>query len=421
MSHLADYQWLTSPAAAKVLHEAAADPRPLLQRIASLRAALAPERARLVVELIEQRRSGEAKFGPLAAHLFGKSKQWEQATDGWIAAYKADRFATAAPAGVHDFCCGMGGDLLALAQRLPTVGWDRDDVAAHFATTNLKVASEIAEVFKPSATCRRDAPPQVKCVDVATSRPAATEAWHVDPDRRSDGRRTTKPELHAPPPEVIERWRASCPRGAVKLAPATRPWDAWAEAAEWEWISRDRECKQAVAWFGDLRSSTEPGMRRATRITPAEGDLFAYDTATFAAQREDVAAAADAPGAYLADPDPAVIAAELVGALANRERLATLGASSVYLTGDHLPQSPLLTVFHVEAVLRLRAKEIGAYLADHDVGAVEVKVRGVGHDPAAFRRQLRLSGEESATVFLTRIGRREVALVAKRTMGERGA
>ena len=52
----------------------------------------------------------------------------EQATDAWVARYKATRF----PAGqlLADLCCGIGGDLMALSERGPTRGVDRDPVAA---------------------------------------------------------------------------------------------------------------------------------------------------------------------------------------------------------------------------------------------------------------------------------------------------
>ena len=55
------------------------------------------------------------------------------------------------------------------------------------------------------------------------------------------------------------------PHGAVKLAPAADVPDTWIERCEREWISRDGECRQLVAWFGRLTS--QPGIARATAIT----------------------------------------------------------------------------------------------------------------------------------------------------------
>lgn len=411
-----DYLWLASPAAAEYLAAAAEDGRPLLARLTALRQTLGPDRAAAIVELVEQRTRGAVKFGALAPQLFGTTKQWQQATDGWIAAYKAERFAAAGAAHVHDFCCGMGGDLMALASRVPTTGWDRDEVAARFAEANLAAwrDSDEGRLGTSGASPQTALDCSVQCADVADAAPAADEAWHVDPDRRRDGRRTTTPELHSPRPEAIDRWLADCPHGAVKLAPATRPWGAWSDAAEWEWISRERECKQLVAWFGNLRRGVEPGVRRATRITAVAGDGFAYGAATFSAAPVDAKGVAEEPGPYVVEPDPAVIAAELVGSIANEAQLATLGAGGAYLTGDAPPSSPLLTTFVVVETLPLRPAKIIDALNARSIGSVEVKVRGVKQDPTAFRRRLKIRGDNAAVVVLTRIGRRELAIIAER-------
>ena len=89
-------------------------------------------------------------------------------------------------------------------------------------------------------------------------------AWHIDPDRRPQGRRTTQAELHDPPAEVIDQLRSRSEHGAVKLAPATTVCEAWAREAELEWISLARQCRQQVAWFGRLAGAA--GSRRATIV-----------------------------------------------------------------------------------------------------------------------------------------------------------
>ena len=408
MAEFSDYSWLTGAEAARVLADAVRDDRPLHQRLASLRGVIGPVRAGLVVELVEQRARGAEKFGPLAERLFGTRTQWEQATDAWIARYKAARFATAGSGPVEDFCTGMGGDLVALAERRATTGWDLSEAAVAFAEANL------AAVGAERGAVRQG--------DVEDCTPDVHGAWHVDPDRRVDGRRSTTPELHSPTPATIDRWLAPCPPGALKLAPATRPLVAWIERAEWEWISRGRECRQLVAWFGDLRTSAgggEGAARRATRVVPRAGvdsalESYDHELASFAASPQSAENVVDAPRQFVFEPDPALIAAELVGAMANERGLATLGPGSVYLTGDKAIASPLLAAFEVEEEVPLRTAAVASRLAERRVGVVEVKVRGVAHSPEQFRRALKLRGENTATVFLTRIGRRETALIARR-------
>jgi hypothetical protein len=48
------------------------------------------------------------------------------------------------------------------------------------------------------------------------------------------------------------------------------------------------------------------------------------------------------------------------------------------------------------------------------VGRVEIKKRGVAVDPDKLRRTLKLRGDNEATLILTRIGKRETAIVAER-------
>ena len=127
---------------------------------------------------------------------------------------------------------------------------------------------------------------------------------------------------------------------------------------------------------------------------------------------------AAAPGEFLFDPDPALVAAELVGAFANERRLATLGPGSIYLTGDHDFASPLVPAFRVVAQFSVRAAAVAKELAARGIGSVEIKTRGVAYDPQQFRRSLKLRGDGRATIFLTRVGARETAILAERVSRE---
>jgi hypothetical protein len=219
-------------------------------------------------------------------------------------------------------------------------------------------------------------------------------------------------ELYSPGPELIERWLADHPRGAVKLAPAAAPPPTWAERAELEWVSSHGECRQLVAWFGGL--ATAPGQRRATAILTGDDLNAPPHTATIVGTPGVPADSSEAPGKYLFDPDPAVLAAELLGALARQHDLHTLGAGGAYLTGDSLAADPLLSSFVVVDCLALRVGEVARHLAARGVGRLEIKKRGVATDPEAFRRRLKLRGTGEATLILTRIARREVAIIANR-------
>src|SRR5947209_8078448 len=112
-SALADYQWLVSDAGRKWVECAAASGDPPLRLDHERRKDLSAERARLVLEQVALRRKGAGKFS-LAGRMFFTSIGLEQATDEWVADYKAKRFAARSMM-LADLCCGIGGDLLALA------------------------------------------------------------------------------------------------------------------------------------------------------------------------------------------------------------------------------------------------------------------------------------------------------------------
>jgi hypothetical protein len=135
-----DYRWLITPEAALWIERAmAAGAKSTLQLVATLRHELSASRAHLVVEQAELRARGARKFAA-AARMFFTTRSLEQATDEGLAAYKSSRFPQGAA--VADLCCGVGGDLLALARRAPTTGVDRDPVLGLLAEANCRVVMD---------------------------------------------------------------------------------------------------------------------------------------------------------------------------------------------------------------------------------------------------------------------------------------
>ncbi len=398
-AELIDYEWLASADAEPILSAVAleADPLGAARR---WRGALSLERVRLVLEQVRLRARARAKFS-LADRLLFTSLGLEQATDEWIAAYKAGRFAAGEP--VADLCCGIGGDLMALAGRGAARGVDRDTVAALLATANCQRAASDRQT---QATSNGD-PTTVDVADAGQYSLDPAVAWHIDPDRRPQGRRTTQAELHDPPAEVIDQLRSRSEHGAVKLAPATTVCEAWAREAELEWISLARQCRQQVAWFGRLAGAA--GSRRATIVDRHLGLLR-----TLVGQAARPMPTAERIGRYVFEPDAVVLAADLTGALAQELSLAAIAAGAVYLTGDHAVRDPALATFEVIDVVPFDIKRLKKLLRAGGFGRLEVKKRGVEHDPAAVARQLKVPGEHAATLLIARLGQRVVGIVARR-------
>ena len=109
-----------------------------------------------------------------------------------------------------------------------------------------------------------------------------------------------------------------------------------------------------------------------------------------------------------------MLAADLTGALAQELSLAAIAAGAVYLTGDNAVRDPALSTFEVIDVVPFDIKRLKKLLRAGGFGRLEVKKRGVEHDPAAVARQLKVPGEHAATLLIARLGQRVVGIVARR-------
>jgi len=394
MPPLDAYRWLVGDEAQIWLQKVADDlagepPRPAA--VAALRKQLGADRSALVLEQVELRAKGREKFAH-AAELFFTRRGLEQATDEPLATYKSQRFTEFAD--VADLCCGIGGDAMALAQDHAVHLVDRDEVSLLLAAANVQRSGGISG--KKAAA------------SVEPGHVADIAAWHIDPDRRTSGQRTSRVELGEPGVEIIDALRATCPHAAVKLAPAADVPLPWSRDCQREWIETRGECRQQVAWFGRL--AEEPGLSTATRID-ANGEACSYSGQPDAALRF-----AGQVSAYLFDPSPSLLAARLAGSLAGVLELSALAPQSLYLTGESEIAHPHLQTFAVEQVLPLDIRQLRSWLQARGVGRLEIKKRGVDVTPESLRRQLALAGENSATLILARAGDQARAIVCRRCL-----
>lgn len=386
---LDDYRWLTSPAARPWLARAAAHDGELSKLVQSLRRDLSAGRVHLVIEQVELRRRAKEKFAT-PEHMLFTRRALEQSSGESPARYKAGRF----PAGevVLDVCCGIGGDLAALAARGAAKGIDRDPVISLLASHNCRVLG-LGEV-------------QVQASDAAGASLANCSAWHIDPDRRSSGRRTTRVESYEPGLEVIERLLDSCGQAAVKLAPAAVAPESWASEAELEWIGDQGECKQQVTWFGEL--ARHVGQRAATVLTAgmAPRTIVGRELGELPRARDI--------RRFVFEPQAAVLAAGLTHALAAEHGLEAVANRGGYLTGDVPVVDAALAAFTVEDVIPFDLKKLKTWLRERSIGRLEIKLRGVKSNPQEIRQRLHLSGEESATLLVTPFGGQVCAILAQR-------
>jgi len=186
----------------------------------------------------------------------------------------------------------------------------------------------------------------------------------------------------------------------VKVGPAI-PHDAVPDGAEAEWVSVDGSVVEAGLWCGPL-ATTVGHAALVIRDNGAQRLTGSTDHAEPSALTE-----------YLYEPDGAVIRAGLVGELANRLGAGTLDPTIAYLAAPAPVTTPFARGYRVLEAMPLKTKVLAGALRARGVGTVDIKKRGVDVTPEQLRPQLKLRGDERATVVLTRIAGRRTALIVQ--------
>lgn len=358
-----------------------------------------PDRVAALLTQAALRRDAVAKFGPLAGRFLFTRAGLEQATRAQVAAGHAERFRRAGCNRVWDLGCGIGADSVAvIAAGLSPQPVELDPLTARIASHNLAVIAH--DHGRPS--------PRVLVGDAEElAVPERGDGVFLDPARRTAGhqdtRRIADPRSYSPSLEFALDWGSRFATG-VKLGPGA-PRELIPACAEAQWVSVDGQAVEMGLWFG---AAARAGVRRSALVL-RDGE------------RAELVAASEAPdaevrplGAVLIEPDPAVIRARLIGALAERLGAGMLSPGIAYLTADAEMPGPFAAVFRVLEEVPVRERELRRALAAREIGTLEIKKRGADVDPAALRARLRLRGPRRATLILTRAGSRHVALLAER-------
>ena len=351
-----------------------------------------PDLVSAVVGQARLRTRARAKFGDLAERMLFTRAGLEQATRLPIAARHAARFRDAGFTHIADLGCGIGGDALGLAGLgLRVTAVDADEVTAGIAAYNLAPFGGDVDVRLGTAE---------------TTDLAGIDAVWLDPARRTAGHTETartRPEDWSPSLEWVFDLARRLPAG-VKLGPGLDR-DVIPDDVEAQWVSADGSTVELVLWSGAL---AREGVRRAALVIR---DDRAHG---LTAETDAVDEPARELGAYVHEPDGAVIRARLIGDVARSLEAGMLDEHIAYLTSDAALTSPFVSTFRVREVLPAEVKALGKALRERDIGRLEIKKRGVDVDPAALRTRLKLRGSASATLLLTRIGNRRTAILADR-------
>jgi hypothetical protein len=361
--------------------------------VSRLRAAgHSPELVSAIVGQSRLRVKARAKFGDFADRMLFTRAGLEQATRLAVAARHAGRFRAAGIDAVADLGCGIGGDALgfaALGIRVSAI--DADEVTAAIAAYNLAP-------FGDAVSVRQGLAEEADLSGVGG-------VW-LDPARRTSGHSETarvRPEDYSPPLDWAFDLAGRIPTG-IKLGPGLDR-TMIPDDVEAQWVSADGSTVELVLWSGAL---ARDGVRRAALVMRGDD---AWEL-TSGADADDEAVRP--LGAFVHEPDGAVIRARLIGEVARALEAGMLADQIAYLTSDAALTSPFVASFRVRDVLPAEPRALGRALRERGIGRLEIKKRGVDIDPATFRTALKLRGEGSATLLMTRVGSKRLAILADR-------
>jgi len=373
-------QWAIDSAAAFEPRE-----KDFLQDFKMLAKRFPRELARAALEVAILRREAESKF-PRAEKMFFSREALEQATSWEIAAYRAERYTSHDR--IFDLGCSIGADSLALGKIAPTIGVDLDPLRLAMARQNALNLRVSAEFFQAD----------LHQLPFSLST-AGNAAIFCDPARRQDHQRVFNVEGYSPPLSLIKTWLPHIPAIGIKVSPGVKLDQLADYDCEIEFISLNGELKEAVLWFGPLKSAE----RRAT-LLPG-GHTLTADLQPQLPLSE--------PKAYIYEPDPAILRAGLVAAIGTQLNAAQLDPEIAYLTANEYIPTPFARAWQVEDWLPFQLKNLRAHLREQNVGPITVKKRGSPITPEELIHDLRLEGEVEKTLFLTQLQGKPIVVIAK--------
>jgi len=362
-------------------------PHNVISIIQHLRREFRQNEVAALVETALLRKRAEEKFTN-SHRMYFTSDALEQSTGEIISRHRAKRFSNYTK--VADLTCGIGGDLLGLAETVPhIIAGDRDEVRLNMAKANMEALGLSEKI-------------EFHCADLR--RPWPVDAVFLDPSRRSGGKRIFNLEGLEPPFSELMTLREHTPSMGIKIFPGIN-YEEIPAGCEVEFISHNGLCKEGVLWFGDLRKTlpTEFSFSRSVTILPEDIHIE---------EQEVDPVPSGEPLTYIYEPDPAIIRSHMVEWLAWELEARKLDNNIAYLTSDRFIKTPLARVWKIEKVMSFNLKKINRSIAEHHIGHIVIKKRGLPVEPEEFQKKLKsVKCGKEGTLFLTRCMGRKMAII----------
>lgn len=419
---------LLSPEGRELLDRLAGEemsPARALRLAESLRGSYPPDLVAAALTQQALRVSARTKFSRADAMLFTRPGL-EQASSEQAARHSAARYVDARI--VADLCCGIGGNLVAIAAGRRVVAVDSDRTSLEFARHNAEVygaADRVAAVcadVRYLTLARAGSRRAMTCAS-ADRALASVDALFIDPARRSDGSRLRAG--HSEPPLGWSLGLAEqIPAVGIKSAPGL-PLGMVPAGWEIEFLAIGRNLKEALLWSPALATTR----RRATVLPAAPGTgavptlptgpsaaLLAGRPATpptghtlISSPGSQVPVAA--PGAFLLDPSPAITRAGLVEELARELGAWKIDPMIAFLAADAPVRTPFARTLRVLESAPWHEKQFARRLRVLGIGSADIRRRGLAGDVQQIHRRLGLRGDGSALVVITRMNGRPWGLI----------
>lgn len=348
------------------------------------------------------RARGERKFGDDAHHMLFTVDGLEQATRPQVARLHARRLSDSGARRMFDLGCGIGADARAFAGAgLHVMAVDADEVTSAVADFNLRTW--------PHATTRHD---RAENVSVPTGHNARDVAVWMDPARRTPGvsdiqgrtRRTFRLDQLEPSWNLIRELCGGATAAGVKLSPSFAH-SQIPLGTQAQWTSHDGEVVECVLWWNDAAWD-------AGRSAVVISGQFAHEVLERDAEGANPELARlDRLHGYLYEADRAIIRAGLSGALVRRVDGAELDAGVGIVTSPRDVVVPWAKKYAVTDAIPFNVKALRSWVRDRRIGHLTIKKKGASVDPAQLRRQLRLRGDNDATILVTRVAGSQAVLM----------
>lgn len=355
-------------------------PNNIFALVNQLRKTYTAEQVNAAITMAQLQQKAVVKFGQDAVKLFFTEDALQQASDSQIRQYRANAMAGKR---VLDLCCGIGTDSIAFAQAGAIVdAVDYDELRIAIAKYN---ASQLNLKIN------------FICADIREIDTQNYDIIFYDPARRdANGKRIYDVEQYIPPLSLINAFQAE--KIIVKLSPGVDLDQLAPYQGAVEFMSVAGQLKEAV-----LEIPAKPQMI-ATRLDDSNVHQWIREEVV-----EDVPIAA--PRGYLCEPDPAILRANLVQNIAKTISGTMLDSTIAYFCTAIKPDSAWLRAWKVREWMPFNLKKLRARLREMNVGHLTVKKRGSPITPEDLIQKLKLKGDKSVTLVLTKFEQQPIVII----------